>query len=296
MKMPLTVIIEIVTVSIALAVTRMACAADKPQALTTLANPTIRFTVPENHHVTLRRGPIEAVIVDNHAVDDAVLPGHRTGYHGIGSLKHAKQSRNIFVPTYSGLNFEFIHDGTVQFNDVLDEPRHATMELRIIDERTAELYQAPTPHWGLESCARYHLLDDDVIELTFECIPRRATYRNGYIGLFWASYIHQPESLDIHFLGSTNNSKKTQWIRGVTPRHGIEATHRAANDDRRFAHDEKFPVTLAFNFSPHRVRVFCSRCLSRSHLHRWLRRKRSVRYSCFCALRVRAAPPRLIAP
>jgi hypothetical protein len=43
-----------------------------------------------------------------------------------------------------------------------------------------------------------------------------------------------------------------RWVRGVTPKHGIEATHRAVNDNRPFVHDENFPMTLVFNFSPHR--------------------------------------------
>src|SRR5688572_5008163 len=86
-----------------------ASAADNPAPRTSLANTAVHYTVPAKAYAVLRRGPVEAVIVDNRAVDDEVLPGHRAGYHGIGSLKHEKQRRNLFVPNYSGLNFEHIH-------------------------------------------------------------------------------------------------------------------------------------------------------------------------------------------
>jgi hypothetical protein len=226
---------------------------------TTLSDPSIKFTVPDKPYVVLRRGAIEAVIADNRAVDDAVLPGHRAGYHGLASLKHDKQRRNLIVPAYAGLNFEHIHDGTVQKREILFEPRNAPMQLRVIDQRTAELYQAPTPHWGLESCMRYQLIDDEVIELTFECIPRRDTYKNGYIGLFWASYIDQPESRDTHFLTPGKESDDPprlrptgKWVRATSPEHGVLATHIAQADDRQFAHDQDFPLTLVFNRSKYR--------------------------------------------
>jgi hypothetical protein len=195
---------------------------------------------------------VEAVVVDNRAVDDEVLPGHRAGYSGVASLKHTQRRENLFVPAYAGLNFEHIHDGTVQEQKVLFEPRHTAMELRAIDECTAELYQAPTPHFGLESCLRYQLLDDGTIEMTLECIPRRRTFQNRYVGLFWASYIHQPESLDIHFKGhGVGEAAAARWIRGVTPAHGVLATHLATDDDREFAHDSQFPLSLVFGFSKH---------------------------------------------
>ena len=116
-------------------------------ALTSLANPEVRYAVPDKPYVVLRHGGLEAVVVDNRAVDDAVLPGHRAGYHGLASLKHDRQPRNLFVPAYAGLNFEHIHDGTFQKREVLYEPRFVPMELRVIDARTAELHQAPTPFW-----------------------------------------------------------------------------------------------------------------------------------------------------
>jgi hypothetical protein len=196
--------------------------------------------------------------VDNRAVDDEVLPGHRAGYSGLASLSHAKRPANAFVPAFAGLNFEHIHDGTVREREVLFEPRNAPMQLRVIDQYTCELYQAPTPNWKLESCHRFHLLEDGTIEMTFECIPRRDTYANGYIGLFWASYIHQPESLDIHFMGWDEDELKRDdrpaphWVRGVTPSHGVRATHLALDDDRTFEHAADFPLSLAFNHSTHR--------------------------------------------
>lgn len=227
--------------------------ADELPTRTSLSDASLKFRVPDLPYVVLKRGDVQAVIVDNRAVDDDVLPGHRAGYSGVASLKHIKRSENLFVPSYAGLNYEHIHDGTDQDRKVLFEPRNASMELRVIDERTAELYQAPTPHWGLESCLRYQMLEDGGIEMTLECIPRRRTFKYGYIGLFWASYIHQPESLDIYLKGhTTGGPPETKWIRGVTPKHGVLSTHVGTSDKRRFRHDADFPLTLAFNRSKYR--------------------------------------------
>jgi hypothetical protein len=219
-----------------------------------LASRALAGTEPNKPYVVLERGGVRAAIVNNEAVDDAVLPGHRAGYSGVASLTHSKQSRNLFVPFYAGLNFEHIHDGTVQPREILFEPRNAPMKIRRVDEHAAELHQPPTPHWQLESWLRYELLEDGAIEMTLECIPHARTFKNEYIGLFFASYIHQPESLDIHFLGVPSNEKtvKPQWIRGMTPDHGILPTHLAIGDDRQFPHDPNFPLSLVFNLSNHR--------------------------------------------
>lgn len=220
-----------------------------PPPLTSLSDPKVKYEVPKKPYVVLKHGNLEAVIVDNQAVDDDVLKKHRAGYGGIAELRHTEQPRSVFVPGIAGLNFEHIHDGTKRDNDVLFEPRRAKMELRVIDARTAELYQPPTPNWHLESCARYRLLDGDAVEMTFECIPRKLVFRNGYVGLFWASYIDQPESKDIHFRGSDDGGKTTKWLTGVTPRHGVDAVHPAVGDAREWKHDADFPMTLVFNRS-----------------------------------------------
>jgi hypothetical protein len=217
---------------------------------TTLSVPSIRYTVSEKPYVILARGEVEAIVVDNRAVDDNVVRGHRGGYSGLAVLRHARRRAELFVPAYAGLNFEHIHDGTTQPRDILFEPRNAPMELRRINEYAAELYQRPTPHWGLESSARYEVLSDGAIEMTVECIPRRRSFKNNYIGLFWASYIDRPESGAIHYPGHPEQGDRgPRWIDAVSPAHGVRATHLAADDNRVFPHDEDFPLTLVFNRS-----------------------------------------------
>ena len=218
--------------------------------LTSLSDKSVSYKRAEKPYVVIKRGNVEAVIVDNRAVDDEVLPKHRAGYSGVASLTHTDRRANLFVPSYAGLNFEHIHDGTVQDRKVLFEPRNAPLQLRAVDQHTAELYQAPTAHYKLESCQRYRMLEDGTIELTVECIPRAKTFINDYVGLFWANYIHQPQSLDIHFKGrESDRNSGARWIRGITPRHGVLSTHLAADDDRTFPHEDGFPLTLVFNRS-----------------------------------------------
>ena len=119
--------------------------------LTTLNNPSIRCHVTCKPYVILKRSEVLAVVVDNSAVDDDILPGHLAGCSGLASLTHVKRSQNLFVPSYAGLNFEHIHNGTNQDDHILLKPRRVPMELRVIDAVTCQLYQAPTPHWKLES-------------------------------------------------------------------------------------------------------------------------------------------------
>ena len=49
---------------------------DEP-GLTSFTNPAIRYSVPEKPYVVLRRGEVEAVVVDNRAVDDGVCRASR---------------------------------------------------------------------------------------------------------------------------------------------------------------------------------------------------------------------------
>ena len=219
---------------------------------TSLTNPDVRFTRPDRNYALLQRGPVSAVIIDNGAADTVDCPGHKAGYNGVAVLKRAPQDANIFVPTFAGLNFEHIHDGTHAIDREKFEPRAAPMQLRVIDAQTVELYQAPTPRFKLESCGRYQLLDDGTIEYTFECIPHAATFANGYIGLFWASYIHQPEATEIYFKGRKAESPDpVTLIRGLSRAHGVDSTHPPAGNLPDLKHVDDFPLGLVFHRSPY---------------------------------------------
>ena len=227
--------------------------------VTTIHSKQQTWTTPSKNYVILQRDDVEIVVVNNQAVDDDVLPGHRAGYSGIAKITHKHQAESLFVPSYAGLNYEHIHDGKTRDRKILFEPRNLPMQLRQINEYTVELYQAPAGHYRLESCQRYELLENGTIQLTYECTPRANSFANQYIGLFWASYIHQPKDLSIHFPGFENVEGKTidqypkpQMVRGVTPKHGIHATHRSSKDQRLFQHDSEFPLSLVFGYSRHR--------------------------------------------
>lgn len=223
-----------------------------PPGVTSLTDPKQRFQEVSVHAIELVRGPVRITVVDNAAFG----PHHRAGYNGIASLTHEARRQNVFVRDYAGLNFELIHDGTLTPRDRMMEPRRAPMTLRRIDAHTVELHQPPTPTWALESCTRFELLADGAIEMTFECIPRKAVFGRGYIGLFWASYIHTPESKAIHFIGQSGRAASGQspgWIEAVTPKHGVESTHVGAHDLRDLKPAPDFPEHyMVFAFSKHR--------------------------------------------
>ncbi len=221
--------------------------------ITSLRNKSVEYQLSEVGFHAMERDGVQAVIVDNRAVDNEILPDHRAGYSGVARLIHKEQGENLFVPHYAGLNFEHIHDGTTRERPVLYEPRNAPCELRVVSDLVAELYWPPTPTFALECCLRYQLLERGVLELTIECIPHEERFKHGYIGLFFASYINQPESLDIHFQGVTNDQDQdTAWIRGITPKHGELPTHLAIDDQRTLPSDADFPLSLVFNRSNHR--------------------------------------------
>lgn len=213
--------------------------------VTSLTNTEVRYTVPKAHAVELKRGEISIIVIDNAAGGSPPLSEHRAGYNGVARLTRSSRSENLFVPAYAGLNFEHIHDGTLAVNREKFEPRRSDMQLRVINQHTVELYQPPTPNWKLESCGRYQLLPDGVIEYTFECIPHADKFRSGFIGLFWASYIDSPKDRSIQFRGrKADSADETSWIRAESPKHGVASTHPPSDPLPDVEIAPEFPLTL----------------------------------------------------
>ena len=233
-------------------VAQQACAEKHPLAadnITSLTNSSVKYKKAKQHYVTIKVGEVTAIVVDNAAINIPELPKHRAGYNGVASLKHSKNGTNLFVPGIAGLNFEHIHDGTAANLKEKFEPRKFPMELRIVDDRTVELYQPPTGNFQLESCGRYHFNEDGSIDYTFECIPRADSFAQGYIGLFWASYINAPEDKAIHFIGEPVTGGTPRKIRAVTPKHGAEAVHVPKSNNWFPPVEKTFPLSLVANRS-----------------------------------------------
>ncbi|MAT14302.1 MAG: hypothetical protein CMJ46_03435 [Planctomyces sp.] len=215
--------------------------------VTSLTNPDVEYSVSTTGTAELTAGETTIVVVDNGPGTTELTPAHKRGYNGIAYWGHDQQKANLFVPTYAGLNYEHIHDGTLKVNRERFEPRQNPMQLRIINDRTVELYQPPTLNWKLESCGRYELMADGTVEYTFECVPKAATFSQNYIGLFWASYIRSPEKVGINFWGRNGDQFGTQpeWLELISPKHGVSSTHPPADYKHTIAFDEGFPLTLA---------------------------------------------------
>jgi hypothetical protein len=189
---------------------------------------------------TFQIGDLTAVIGDNEGYE-----GHRAGYNGVHRLTHRTNSKSLF--TVTGLNLEHIFDGDHELrgdNKIFFEPRNAPMTFTKISENEAELHQPPTPTFHLESWTRFELVAPHYIDVVFRCKPHQHVFTNGYIGLFWASYINAPENKSIYFRDDK------AWHQLCTQTHNDESTVLHVNDKTtlKFAPDTR--STLFKSLSP----------------------------------------------
>ena len=196
-------------------------------------------------HVTITAGDIEAVFVDNGAFGE-----HRAGYNGIASLTHNAEPRTLFVPDYAGFNLEHIFGG-----DMVEkfEPRKHPMTLERISDTTVVLHQTPTPVSWVESTTRFTVKPPHYIDVEFECVARNVSFfRYGYMGLFWASYIHEPEDKRIHFLGRDEAGAEVRWIAAFSETHGVRSTHRHIDDTMNLLFPPNSQPLLVSDYSEYR--------------------------------------------
>lgn len=200
-------------------------------------------------HETFQVGDLTAVIGDNAADEESA---HRPGYNGIWSLEHTRGDRPFFVPGIAGLNFEHIISGEEEADkEVFFEPRRAPMEFRRLSSSAAELYQAPTPTFLLESWTRFDLVAPHFIDLHFRCRPTQHVFPFGYLGLFWASYLNAPEDKSLYFRGGLpDSSGRRTWQQLCSPAHNRDSTVRHRDDAFEMTFADGAPDALYKNFSP----------------------------------------------
>jgi hypothetical protein len=211
-------------------------------------------------HQTFHAGDLIAVIGDNAANGE-----HRAGYNGVWSLTHKTEPANLFVSAYAGLNFEHIFDGDKRDSDggtkVRFEPRHAPMTLKKLSDAGAELYQASTPAFHLESWTTFQLSAPHYLDMSFRCRATQHVFAHGYIGLFWASYINAPEDKSLYFRSSG------LWQQLCTQRHNDESTVRHKDDKIELKFSEGYGDSLFKSLSPLRFDEPSYYGLFRKHIY-----------------------------
>lgn len=189
---------------------------------------------------------LRAVIADNSEIGE-----HRAGYNGVIRIEAPGLPESPFVPFYAGLNLEHYFDAQARHPDhrVFFEPRHAPMELRRVSDTAVELYQAPTPHYGVESWSRFEAVEPHAVDFAFRMIPRKPAFLGGFAGVFWASYINAPADKSIYFLGEGSTLDHPVWVQYCTQLHGRDSTvmHESDRFPYVFAGG---PGTLFSSFSP----------------------------------------------
>ena len=197
--------------------------------------------------ISIESGDNKLVFVDNTAFE----PVHRAGYNGIAAWQHTQEDSTLFVPLFAGFNLEHIFGGDSLAQ--LFEPRQHPMSLFRKNDSAVMLYQSPTPLSGVESVTEFTVVPPHYIDVTFRCRLQNDTFfKHGYAGLFWASYIWQPEDRKIYFKGTVENEHSPSWIAAYSDEHGVSSTHRSINDtlDLFFAQD--FNAKLANHYSGYR--------------------------------------------
>jgi hypothetical protein len=197
----------------------------------------------------LEEGLLKAVVVDND--DHSQADGHLAGYNGLASLTHEAAPSNLLVPKYAGLNLELYFDAVEGNPDLLFEPRRAPMTLRQMDRRTAELHQPPTPHWKVESWTTFSLVAPHYVDFEFRAIPHEKTFDSSRMGVFWASYIQQPEDPALYFVARDVDGGQ-KWIRHYTEHHGHESTHRHTDDPHEILATDAHTRMMYASMSPWR--------------------------------------------
>lgn len=129
---------------------------------------------------------------------------------------------------------------------------HAVMTFRKLSDTEAELHQPPTPTFHLESWTRFTFVEPHSIDFRYRCVAQEPAFRRGYIGLFWASFIHAPLDKSLYFLGSPARGADSLWCQLYT------LHHNDAQKTVRHVDDELDLTWRSQHGGPHRTNGRCT--------------------------------------
>jgi hypothetical protein len=159
---------------------------------------------------------------------------HGAGYNGVFLMETPGMAATPFVPAYAGLNLEHYFDlGSPSGEDkIIFEPRRNPMVFSLPEAHSAELYQPPTPHYGVESWTRFEVKSPGRLDMRFRCVPHKPGLEGGVLGVFWASYINAPMDKSIYFLAAGSSLDKPVWEQYATQKHNRDSTVLGESDTR----------------------------------------------------------------
>jgi hypothetical protein len=166
----------------------------------------------EVHSAEFRTRAFHGVIGDNAAGPNE----HAPGFNGLWSLVPAGMQESMIGRQLAGLNLEHYINGTDEDGkapEVLFDPRRSPMEFKQLSDSRFLLYQPPTKFFQVESWTEFTVREPNIIDMSFRCIPHKEVFPNGWLGVFWATYVEAPEEPAAHFLGyETPEAQSPKWL------------------------------------------------------------------------------------
>lgn len=147
---------------------------------------------------------------------NAAAGPHYAGYNGLVSLVPKNLGNNIFVPAFSGLNYEITFiKGLEQDEAQMFEPRKSPMRIEYGDDSMVCLHQPSTSFKGIEASITFRIEEPYYIHQNIKLVfHKQIKDRMDFSGLF-ASYLYRPPNIHAYLKISQPEDDLAGWV-GVT--------------------------------------------------------------------------------
>ena len=155
--------------------------------------------------------------------DSIAFPFERAnGYNGVRQLYslHGPQE-NIFRSAWgSSLNFEFVYDVSGRsmtprwLGGKMGTPPTPSRLTRLDDNSVRLETFVPEPR-RIDVSTTFTLVAPHYIDLETTVIAHPNSFEGDWLGVFWASYIHNPENKTTYFRGHRDKNSPAQWIESL---------------------------------------------------------------------------------